>query len=311
MQTLWLHIGMQKTGTSAVQTWMARNEARLFDAGLLYVRPRKGLPASGALAAALNRDPPEAQRLIAELLDRVRKAGPALTDILVSSEDFSVSPPQVAAPLLDAFAGCRIRILVWLRRQDLFAEALTKQWIKWNGNQAQDPALLMRKVVAPLLDYDRMLQAWSDAFPQAVILPQIYAEDLPGQPPPDSIAALLRAMGRDPLIPSDSPGHRANVSPQAALLQHYRTLDDPVRVRQANRRLMAQGPDRFAGRGDLFSPADRQRILDNHAASNARLRARWFPDRALLFDPRDPAPHPGHASGEAAVAAFRAIYDAE
>lgn len=308
MQTLWLHIGMQKTGTSAAQTWMAKNEARLFDEGLLYVRPRKGLPASGALAATLNRDPPEAARLIAELMAQVQAAGPALTDILVSSEDFSVSPPQIAAPLLDAFEGRRICILVWLRRQDLFAEALTKQWIKWNGNQARDPGSMMQRVIAPLLDYDRMLEAWAAAFPDATILPQIYAEQLPGQPPPDSIAALLRAMGRDHLIPPDSQAHRANVSPQAALLQLYRTLDDPLRVRQANRRLMAGQADRFAGRGDLFPPAERRAILDHYAASNARLRARWFPDRAQLFDPRDP--EAGGAPGAQAVAAFRDIYDA-
>lgn len=309
MQRLWLHIGMQKTGTSAAQSWLTANEAALRDRGLMYLRPKKGLPASGALVNALTANPPEAKRMIAGLRARVDEAGPGITDILISSEDFSIRPPRIARPLLEAFAGCDIRILVWLRRQDLFAEALTKQWIKWNGNQAQNADTLMRDVVGPLLDYDRLLEDWAATFPKAALLPHIYAEDLPDAPRPDSIAALLGAMGAPHLIPPESQAIRANVSPHADLVRLYRTLDGPRRVRLANRKLMDQNPDSFAGRGDLFTPEERQRILDDHAASNARLRRRWFADRAQLFDPRDPAPRPGQASGDAAVAAFRSLYD--
>ncbi|CAM3125049.1 hypothetical protein PANO111632_04525 [Paracoccus nototheniae] len=310
MQRLWLHIGMQKTGTSAAQIWLTQNEDALRDRGLFYVRPKKGLPASGALVNALNANPAEAARMIAEQQDKLHHAGPGITDVLISSEDFSIRPPQIALPLLQAFAGFDIRILVWLRRQDLFAEALTKQWIKWNGNQAQNPEALMTRVVGPLLDYDRLLDDWAATFPKARLLPHIYAEDLPDTPRPDSIAALLGAMGMDDLIPPESQAIRANVSPQADLVRLYRTLEGPRRVRLANRTLMEQNPDGFAGRGDLFTPAERQTIRDDHAASNARLLMRWFPDRTALFDPRDPEPRAGQASGDAAVAAFRSLYDA-
>lgn len=310
---LWLHIGMQKTGTSAAQSWLAAHEAMLRGRGLLYVRPRPNLPACGALVNALATGAPAAAAMIAEIRAQLAQAGPYVTDVLVSSENFSLHPPGIAAPLLAAFAGSPVTVLVWLRRQDLFAEALTKQWIKWQGKAAEDPERLMRAHVGPLLDYDRLLADWARSFPQARLEPHLYAERLPGAPPPDSIAALLGAMGRADLIPPDSARHLENVSPRAQLVRHYQTLEDGRRVRKANRELMRREPDRFAGRGDLFTPAERQRILADHAASNARVRARWFPERAELFDPRDPvlAPQDGgpDASDEAALAAFRAIYD--
>lgn len=138
MARVWLHVGMQKTGTSAVQDWLAASEEDLLSQGLLYLRPGRGQPASGGLVRALVRDPAKADRIISGFVTRLHKA--AAGDALISSEDFSCHPARLARPLIEAFDGHRIGVLIWLRRQDLFAEALVKQWVKWNGSRAQGHA---------------------------------------------------------------------------------------------------------------------------------------------------------------------------
>ncbi|MBD9526433.1 hypothetical protein IB235_06365 [Paracoccus sp. PAR01] len=46
MARIWLHIGMMKTGTSALQEWFATHEETLLAQRLLYVRVKPKLPAS-------------------------------------------------------------------------------------------------------------------------------------------------------------------------------------------------------------------------------------------------------------------------
>ncbi|MGR3248914.1 MAG: hypothetical protein ACU0DH_06905 [Paracoccus sp. (in: a-proteobacteria)] len=304
MARVWLHVGMQKTGTSAVQDWLAASEEDLLSQGLLYLRPGRGQPASGGLVRALVRDPAKADRIISGFVTRLHKA--AAGDALISSEDFSCHPARLARPLIEAFDGHRIGVLIWLRRQDLFAEALVKQWVKWNGSRAQDMQGFLNHYVRPLLDYDRLLQDWAGTFPNLAVIPAIYAEEAPGAPRPDSIRALLAAIGRQDVAPADAAGLRANVSPCADLVRHYATLDQAEDVRRTNRELMRRHAMRFAGRGDLIPPGQRASIRADCLASNERLRERWFPHRKRLFDDTEPlAPTPG--SGAEAVATFREL----
>lgn len=95
--------------------------------------------------------------------------------------------------------------------------------------------------------------------------------------------------------------HRAHVSPQADLIELYRTLNQPRRVRKANRKMMRLHPGRFAGRADLLTFAERLSIREDYEASNSCLCKRWFPNRVQLFDLTDPlSGSPAHD----AVAAF-------
>lgn len=306
MPRIWLRIGMQKTGTTAVQSWLSENQDPLRDRGLLYYRPSAKKSCSGPLVQALADGPTAYQPMVAQLVDAIETCPTDVRDVLISSENFSVHAPQMARPLLEALEGYDLRILVWLRRQDMFAEALLKQWIKWNGNKAQNVNAAMARLIRPLLDYDQLLTSWQTTFPQATILPQIYGEHLPEKPGPDSIAALLNAMDLGHLIPKDSAARRSNVSPQAELVNLYKTLEHPMRVRRANRELMKRHPDGFAGRADLFTPDERAKILADYAPSNARLCAQWFPERSHLFDPD--TPYTGTSNADA-VTAFRKIYD--
>lgn len=302
---IWIRIGTQKTGSSALQAWCADNSASLKDHGLLYSRSGRSRPASGALARAMATKDPQAEALISQLMQDIESAGSAIRDVLLSSENFSVSPAATFTPLFDALRGHDITILVSLRRQDMFAESLIKQWIKWNGQAAQDDQGYLRQALLPLLDYDLLLNDWASTYPQARLVPQIYPEAGSPAGPPDTIAATLDAMGYGQLVPEGSAARRTNVSPSDALVRHYRSIGDVKRLRSANRAFMKRHAAEYSGRADFLTAAEREAILADCAASNERLRQRWFPKRERLFDEFHPdAPQ----TDNGAVTAFQRFF---
>lgn len=310
MPRIWLHIGMLKTGTTAMQQWCAAHEGELRRQGLLYVRVRKHLPACGPLADALARGAPEGRKLLAKVLRQIERAGDEVDDVLISAEAFSHHGPHSLEPLVQSLRGHRLSILIWLRRQDRFAEALYKQAVKWNGHIGSIERFL-RSGQLRLLDYTALLRSWREAFPDADLMPQIYAEASSDEKP-DSIAALLTAIGRPDLIPKDSVDWRKNLSPRRELIAHYNRIprDKGQSLRMANRQVMDEFGEAAAGRGDMLSSEAARALLERYAEANRRLHREWFPDRLVLFPADTASDIPGPAVDNAVLERFDGLFSA-
>ncbi|WP_045388558.1 hypothetical protein [Falsirhodobacter sp. alg1] len=279
---IWIHIGLRKTGTTALQGWLLQNSEMLRAQGVAFLQSR---PNSGPLARALLKGSPETGKLVEPVLKHIA-AVPDTTDGILSSEDFSDLSPEQMQPLIDALAGHDIRILVTLRRQDRLAEALYKQNVKWNGG-AHDVQKFLNSDSIRALDYERMLDRWA-ALPSTRLHPMLYREATETAPP-DSIGALLHEIGRAELIPADAPTFRQNISPAAALVKHYQTIarTDGQALRRANRRLMAEMGEAASGRSDLFPAETLKQLRERFAESNAAVCAKWFGRQDSLFPDND------------------------
>lgn len=301
MARVWLHIGMMKTGTTAMQEWCRSQAPALLAAGLLYVHPPRRA-ASGHLVKALSGPRPGEGDAITALARQL--AGTPAPDVLISAESLAVRGPGFTRPLVAALAGHELRILIWLRRQDRYAEALYKQVVKWRGG-GPDLAAFLRGLVAQL-DYASLLDQWQAAFPQARLLPQIYEEPEAGAPA-DSIAAMLTALNRPELIPADSAAIRRNRTPHAGLVARYREAApaEAEVLRRLNRQIMREFGEAAAGRGDLIPAEVAQALRARHADSNAAACARWFPERTALF--AEPPPDPAAAACAGVEAPLRRL----
>lgn len=308
---IWLHIGMLKTGTTAMQQWCAEYEDELRRQRLLYVRVRKHLPACGPMADALARRGPEGEKLVAKVLGQIDEAGDGVDDVLISSEAFSHHGPHSLAPLVEALRGHEIFILIWLRRQDRFAEALYKQAVKWSGRTGNIEEFT-RPGRLRQLDYTAFLQAWRKAFPDVGLIPHIYAEASSGKKP-DSVAALLTAIGRADLIPANSAEWRKNLSPKGELIAHYNTIPSErgQSLRKANRQVMDEFGEVAAGRGDMLPPELARALMDHYTESNRRLREEWFPERSELFPPDVEADRSGPTVDKAVLERFDGLFAAK
>lgn len=134
MKKLFLHIGMQKTGTSSIQLMLQSSEDALRQQGFFYPR----LPMAGQngiwksafrhnlLAASFadypsvfaTYEPEQIEDIRAEML-----ASPLVP--IISAEDFSRQ--KDFGRLKELLAGFAVSVVVYLRRQDKFAESLYNQ----------------------------------------------------------------------------------------------------------------------------------------------------------------------------------------
>lgn len=298
MARIWLHIGLHKTGTSAMQNWCAEHADILLRERVLYMQMRKNLPACGLLAAALIRKSPEGPELVNHVIRQIDEHQGAVDDVIISSEDFSYFGPDSIALLMEQLRGHDIIMLIWLRRQDRFAEAMYKQTVKWNGKIKPIEEFIAGSW-ARCMDYNHLLEVWQTAFPYMSIKPQIYAE--PGlNTKPDSVAAILTAIGREDIIPADSADYRMNLSPRRDLILHYSGIstDKAKALRQANRQIMKEYGDAASGRGDFLSAEMAAALMQHHAASNAEVARRWFPERTELFPSEKNALQPEQIDAE-------------
>ena len=181
MRTLYLHIGLPKTGTSYLQRMLALNAQVLLDAGIgvgPYIDPIDG--DSRAMRGVIR-----GQGLGAAMAALAASPG---DDLVVSSEHLSVAmrDRSFAEALRDAarrhFAS---KIVVFLRRQDRLKESLFSQEVKtWYTGDIQNEDSFD-------YDLDRQVADLEAVFGRENVIVLIYGS--PGAR--DILAAFLSAIG--------------------------------------------------------------------------------------------------------------------
>ena len=130
------HIGLSKTGSTLIQFFCLENRAKLLDNGILF--PQTGLSispdgrnlrSSGHLffMTALRNN----QTAIFDELHREIAEYKNVNTLLISSENFSFQP-GLASSLKNSFKSYKdVKVIVYLRRQDLYLESLYSEFCLW------------------------------------------------------------------------------------------------------------------------------------------------------------------------------------
>jgi hypothetical protein len=138
--TLYLHIGLHKTGTSAIQNVCMANQDRLARAGILFPsagfkRVLKREPSAtrghSGLVKFLKRPDRIPARHEAEALFREMNAAGNAT-LILSSEVFSAPQNQASVAGVEWFRnqGFDVRVIAFLRRQDKHLDSLYRERLK-------------------------------------------------------------------------------------------------------------------------------------------------------------------------------------
>lgn len=144
-----LHVGMHKTGTSALQALLRSRKVELVRQGMLY--PDHGQHHDGAhhglWHALADRD--HAAAFVAEIFGEADAAGAAVDTILLSSElleKLGADPARRTTldTLLDPFES--VVVVYFMRNQAEVIQSIFKQWVKDDAVRLADgPANFLRK----------------------------------------------------------------------------------------------------------------------------------------------------------------------
>lgn len=219
LPTIFLHIGMNKTGTTSIQSFLSSHRAQLKEAGILY--PKAGEMGGahyklstamgfshGAAAPSL-----ELQQLkkafLAELKSRNYHA------VIFSSEDWVLD--KSLEPVRDFFDGFTVKVIVYLRRHDhwwlsAYAQAVKmKRFPPW-GLGPQAFIQFHRKRFPSYGNYRWLIDRWAEVFGEDNMLVRPY-ESLQNQPGLEADFLKLIDNGEDLLNFAENRIERLNQSP--------------------------------------------------------------------------------------------------
>lgn len=295
---LWLHIGMPKTGTTALQGWLHAHPEFLCDHGIRYLATGRDrgtgtgrLICHNALAVAMSRDWSGLPEGDAEALAAEVAAHEGGQCILSSEMFFGRDLAPLNARYL-ARIGVPVRVVVYLRRFDDFIEADYKQRAKnglpTGGAEGFVAERLARIEADPdYLDFGALFERIRAQLSGAEIVPRLYLRDeLAGQNViTDFLSALGVAPEEVPLPEVAANRSLSRVASEALGLFDGRAGYDKKARRRLGRALQDSGDARLFASGDVLLPDERTQINDVLEARNAAMRTEYFAGRERLFPP--------------------------
>ncbi len=301
MKTLFLHIGLQKTGTSSLQQRLMGPDGPLARAG---IDPLPGLAGPGPAHHNPARDLAGHRRFdpalpgISALLAAVRQS-PSET-LFVSSEDFSALSRSGIETLAEELRGISVRPVICLRNPLDWAESLYAQACKRSlQGSFQDFVAQLRSIGRH--DPVALLGRWETVFGQGAVIPVLYEDHADIALP----VARLLGLPTDMVPPVTERANRSLnerfIAASLSILEdcaagRLRLNNQPVppsALPTLSRIMLAAGrrnPD-FAGGPVILEPQAAQAFLDGFHDSRASLARRLAPDQSL--PDRWYAPDPG------------------
>ena len=180
--TTYIHIGLQKTGTTSLQRILHANQGKLSQIGLNYVPRMAGLGSKEVNAhhflahCLLNKrygytpevdfsQFPEHVRGLQEYLDKASGIK------VISSEDFSRLNPDQINMLREIFRDRDVKVLIYLRRQDSWIDSLYGQMLKVGRNIEVQAYIESQE---KMLDFNQTITNWETAFGLQNVILRLY-----------------------------------------------------------------------------------------------------------------------------------------
>lgn len=310
-RTAIVHVGVEKTGSTAIQHWLVTNRARLLDCGIL-VPTRIGSPNHTKLVVAclddgvidnikghlLARDGLSERKLrdgVARSLARELDATPGWDRVVITSELISSrlhSPSEIER--LVSFLRRHvddIHFVIFLRRQDelalsRFSSALRAGHADFDGVFADlsgnsFPTLPAGRSVDDALeffDYERIISRFT-AIADARLT--VLSYDPPGGSPGPVRAfcdILGQPAGDETAIPVLNSALSAEAQFVISQLNRHNRVQLPNGERnEPYRALLRRIEAEVAGERRTVPRAEAEAFLARYAASNARVADAWFP----------------------------------
>jgi 2-polyprenyl-3-methyl-5-hydroxy-6-metoxy-1,4-benzoquinol methylase len=290
---VYLHIGLPKTGSTALQWTFDVNRELLKQNGIFYPNasppPHEGIAHQGLVRGL---DEPDAG---------AREWEPTLWELdhadqdvaVISSEQFSVLRDDQIAVVRSYLADHDVTVVVYLRRQDEFLHGLYCTPVLFYGETREFEQWRRESDVDTLLDYFALLARWERVFGREAMMVRPYERSqLTGGGIVSDFATCtginlpsnLRQLTR---LTTNRSYPRSAIN----LIRSLQQEQELVRCVPEARQLMEIIYQDQPGEADVLSPEDRQSILSEYVESNREVARRYLcrADGQLFLDESVPS----------------------
>lgn len=285
---LYLHMGVHRTGTSAIQKTMAAQFGPLLGQGVFHAY---AVPRHDALFRRIFEGRCSAAEVAQDIIARADSKPVPIDRITLSDEDIICQRDLTA---LAAFADYfDLHPVLYIRRQDLWLESWYRQNIKWQWDrglaQLDFESFLAKRYRFFWIDYEKTYARIAQIADPAKIGLVVMGAD--GQSM-DSVARFFHLIGATlPITARHVLQENASLSPQMTeFLRHFPLRDIPPPERRLIEAACAVADQTLTHHpAALLDPVQREEILAGYAGGNQRLAQRVF-GRDALFSPMLPPP---------------------
>lgn len=190
---LFIHIGIGKTGTTAIQDFFFSHRVVLGKAGLTY--PEAGLRGTGHHALAelgatqLSQTIESNFFLIAEQLQNNQECS-----ILISSENFCFMNPSYIHQMAEIFKEQHVKILFYVRTQVRLVESTYLQFQKFGHDyKGNIGSFFLQNRTA--WDFNIRIAPWVNSFGEQAIMPRLFDKRIIGKDVRADFLSLLGIRG--------------------------------------------------------------------------------------------------------------------
>lgn len=298
MAKLYLHIGSGKAGSTSLQNWMFAARDPLNQMGLHYIQGvGKGNHVGFAqfalsddrevgITAHIPRSSAEMEKWRGDfkkkLVEEVEtKAKEGMHGFIASSENLLLDVTSLDEVrrlnelLRETFD--QVEVLVFLKRQDLFAVSQHNDAIKGYRCTDRDPFSYIEKTkFINFLEYNKRLDLWARGMSAAQITVRANV---------DAVTEAADIIGTVDLSEQISVAREnaALVAPAMEVIRRLNLLTTKSRKAKLGVWCYHELTSDFGGRGLYPSRQSAEEFLERFSASNDRLRRRWFPASADVF----------------------------
>ncbi|WP_299349478.1 hypothetical protein [uncultured Shimia sp.] len=262
-----LHVGTPKTGTTSLQTALVAQEEVLAKEGIRYLKSFRASVSHNRLIQMLNRGGEEAKKVRRKTLREIGQS--EQSTILISTEiAYGIRPTKALMTLFEERYPGKAEIVFYVRRQDLFLEAMAKQKLKSGHYKGElDSFIAARKKNGFFMKYIKRVQK---NFPGTKITCRPYdrRELLNG----DIVADFMSFLGVDYQPEADEPKKSINVTPskELAIALSLQEFASPYHRRSTISEIHQRVPSLFRSK-DIMDATERKAFLEEFRQDNRAL----------------------------------------
>lgn len=281
-KTIYLHIGFGKTGTTAIQYFFDKRRGQLLEQDFLY--PQTGIQIGGHHLLAplgVERISGHVKTLYLNLLQEIEKS--TANKIFISSENFIFSTPSFIEDLKQELSPFDVKIIFYVRRQELLIESIFLQWQKVGDDYLGGIEKFFRTHKGSF-DFYRKITPWAACFGEDSIIARLYERNLIGD---DICCDIVNLLNLHPLSAEKGGRENASLRPEFATLIG---LIDAAGVQKEDRikivgELLSLS-EKFGSmkKETLLSYELKQEIAAYYRESNQKFSEKYFsPERAVML----------------------------